>query len=461
MDIFYERAQWNVCSNHVFEREREREREKDMPTQEGGSHNNIGWLTLGYVSATDIFVLLTAFTVFLIKRWSVSRKSNTDASIRTCRFTSFGSIAQFVTMPLDEVRRVVRSESAFEYLWLQQKLVVILIIFSLLSIFVLVPEDLAESATTSTGLGATTVEAVKPGSGTLWYHIGLTWLFGGLIVSVFFSYVNKFKRVSKDDLEARTVFVKRGLADKWASDEILKERIQKNIESSNLKRCRIAHAFIVKDLNRLRELESRKQECLNEIERETILSDAASSKKRSRLSDEVSNTRLQQRNLLLAESDAQEGLLGGFPTTGKAFLTFETAEGALRFLSAASNASDSGLSSSSLGIENWTLSPAPPQSDVQWDVMYMPQFCRFMLLITINIAIVIMLLLFTTPTAVLSTAQSLHDSGWIVFRPLEKLLGFAGSIASPHSADDANHHYNHSEEDSVTFVHAVVYVLHF
>ena len=119
--------------------------------------------------------------------------------------------------------------------------------------------------------------------------------------------------------------------------------------------------------------------------------------------------------LCLAEDDCQEGLLGGFPTTGKAFLTFETAEGALRFLSAASNASESGLLGDSLEIEKWNLSPAPPQSDVQWDVMYMPQSCRLILLFTINIAIIVMLLLFTTPTAVRSSSSKRENFYQLTF----------------------------------------------
>ena len=420
----------------------------------------ITFLTLLYVAATDVTVLTTALIVFLMKRWSVSTKSSSyedgDVSRRTCRLTSFRSIVDFARMSLDDVRRVVKSESAFEYLKLQQQLIMILSLFSVLSICVLVPEDWKESKTSYTyGVGRTTVEAVRPGSNTLWYHIGLTWFFGFVIIYVFFSDIKRLKRVSKDDLEARTVFLKRGLPDKFCSDDILKEKIQKPIENANLRRCRITNVFIVKDLNQLRDLESRKQKCLNEIERETLLSDASS--KRKNLSEEVWKIRRQQMNLCLAEDDCQEGLLGGFPTTGKAFLTFETAEGALRFLSAASNVSESGMSGDSLEIEKWNLSPAPPQSDVQWDVMYMPQSCRLILLFTINIAIIVMLLLFTTPTAVLSAAQSLHDSGWIVFRPLEKLLGFAGSIASPHydgGGGAAQHYHN---EDSVTFIHAVIF----
>ena len=103
----------------------------------------------------------------------------------------------------------------------------ILALFSVLSICVLVPEDWKESKTSYTyGVGRTTVEAVRPGSNTLWYHIGLTWLFGIVIVYVFFSDINRLKRVSKDDLEARTVFLKRGLHDKFRSDDILKEKIQ-------------------------------------------------------------------------------------------------------------------------------------------------------------------------------------------------------------------------------------------
>ena len=154
----------------------------------------ITWLTLGYVGATDIVVLMAALTIFLMKRWSVSRKSSKqdDENVRTCRFTSFRSIVDFVRMSLDDVRRVVKSESAFEYLKLQQKLILILSLFSVLSICVLVPEDLNESKTSYTyGVGRTTVESVRPGSNTLWYHIGLTWLFGFVIAYVFFIDINK------------------------------------------------------------------------------------------------------------------------------------------------------------------------------------------------------------------------------------------------------------------------------
>ena len=42
-----------------------------------------------------------------------------------------------------------------------------------------------------------------------------------------------------------------------------------------------------------------------------------------------------------------------------------------------------------------------------------------------------------------------------MFQPLEKLLGFAGSIASPH--DDGTAAQHHHNEDSVTFIHAVIF----
>lgn len=398
---------------------------------------NGSWESLSYVLVTDLMVLSVAVCLFLLKRWQVTRTSNSrheEEGGRRCRLTSLSSLWTFVALPLSDVRRISRSDTVFQYLQFQQDLILILCLFALLGIGILVPIDYERSGHAG-GIGSVTVEVVPAGSSALWVHIALTWIFDVILVVFFFVNLKRLKR-SRNSLEARTVFAKSGVPSEWASDGMLTSALRRAIKKANV-RCEVDGVFLVKDLGQLRQLEAKKRDTLNEIERSRVVrspcpltcDDVCCPRSRLTLDEMcavVEDVRMRQRSLLLAEDAAQGGHVGGFPVTGKAFVTFRTAEGSLRFLAAVESGSMS--ADRVLRLDRWDLARAPPQSDVQWSSMYMPRVCRLGLLIVVNVAIVVMLLLFTTPTAVLSSAQSLHDSGIVVFRPVEKLLGFATSV---------------------------------
>lgn len=64
-----------------------------------------------------------------------------------------------------------------------------------------------------------------------------------------------------------------------------------------------------------------------------------------------------------------------------------------------------------IAIQNWKFLPAPEPNDIDWDSVSFPFAQRTLGIVVINVAIVVMLLLFTSPVAITATFSTGKYSG--------------------------------------------------
>eukprot|EP00941_MAST-03F_sp_MAST-3F-sp1_P000370 g370.t1 len=290
------------------------------------------WSAIGFVVSTDFVIFFVPVLLFLVRRWWLSPQNNRARlgsdedyvailkaeethyfQLRTCSLRSFSDLCAFLKMPLEEVRKKCGADVA-AYLHFEQYMMVLLLFFTIVGCGALLPYNMYVSSNISYGgekdtFSLSTIEALPANSWVLWPHIIFTWMF---TISIFFVYsrIATTDETPRHSIEKRTVFIGSGIPPHVSSGEDMKSWLslclqkfsaskkEEFLAKANLKVDQneeggsvmpnaseiesgtnfefeevnlVENVILIRDLHRLQELHSQREQDLNGLERRRLL----------------------------------------------------------------------------------------------------------------------------------------------------------------------------------------------